>query len=108
MKLVGFQVPYWNEIRSLVCDAHLVFPGYLCQGWDIAICEDGPKILEVNEVGDIDLSQHAYRRGFLDDDFLILMRGRGLERLLSRTAGHWQRGKKNGRLGKRKRHWPWW
>lgn len=76
--LTGFVIPYWNEIRNLVCDAHLAFPGYLCPGWDIAICEDGPSILEVNSFGDIDTSQHAGRVGFLDSRFLALLRDRKL------------------------------
>jgi hypothetical protein len=107
MKLEGFQVPRWSDVKSLVCEAHKAFPGYVCPGWDVAICEDGPKILEVNFFGDIDLSQHAARRGFQDPDFLRLMRDRGLDHLPSSAAHRWLRSKRNGRLGRRKHHWSW-
>jgi len=105
--LVKFRLPYWDEIKSLACEAQLAFPGYICPGWDIAICEDGPKILEVNFFGDIDLSQHAYRRGFLDQEFLSLMRSCGLNGLLYGSARRCQRSTKNLRLGRRKHHWGW-
>lgn len=82
--LTGFVIPFWQEIKTLVCDAHLAFPGYLCPGWDIAICEDGPSILEVNSFGDIDTSQHAGRVGFIDDRFLSLLRDRNLTHGLRR------------------------
>ncbi len=107
VKLEGLRVPHWNDVKSLACEAHKAFPGFVCPGWDLAICEDGPKILEVNFFGDIDLSQHASRRGFLDPHFLGLMRDRGLEGLLSSAPRRWMRSKRNGRLGRRKHHWTW-
>ncbi len=107
MKLEGLHVPHWNDVKALVCEAHKAFPGYVCPGWDVAICEEGPRILEVNFFGDIDLSQHASRRGFLDPEFLRLMRDRGLDHLLSSAAHRWLRSKRNGRLGRRKHHWSW-
>jgi hypothetical protein len=107
MKLEGLHVPHWHDVKALVCEAHKAFPGYLCPGWDVAICDDGPKILEVNFFGDIDLSQHASRRGFLDPDFLALMRDRGLDHLVSSAARRWMRSPRTGRLGRRKHHWSW-
>lgn len=106
-KLAGFEVPFWKEIKTLVCDANLAFPGFICPGWDIAICEDGPKILEVNHFGDIDLSQHAYRKGFLDEAFVGLMRSRQLEALLYGSAEKRSRSSQNNRLGRRAHHWRW-
>jgi hypothetical protein len=106
-QLVGFRLPYWNEIKSLVCEAHLAFPGFICPGWDIAVCEDGPRILEVNYFGDIDLPQRAYKNGFMDEPFLSLMRDRGLDHLLFGTSGSKQRSPKTGRFGRRKHHWKW-
>ncbi|MBL8471629.1 MAG: hypothetical protein JNM98_07520 [Rhodocyclaceae bacterium] len=81
--MLGIQIPCWREIRQLVLDAHLAFPGYTCPGWDIALCADGPKIIEVNGFGDIDTSQHSDRRGFLDPQFIEMLDRRGvLERFL--------------------------
>ena len=105
--LQGFGVPDWEAVKQLVADAHSAFPGLICPGWDIALCADGPKILEINAFGDIDLSQHAYRRGFLDHRFLSLMKERGLDHLLSGGPASNKRSPTNHRLGRRKHHWPW-
>jgi Sugar-transfer associated ATP-grasp len=105
--LVGFQLPYWTEIKSVVYEAQLAFPGFLCPGWDIAICNDGPKILEVNSFGDIDLSQHVYRRGFVDEPFKALLSERGLLGLLTTANKPTEKCTRNNRLGRRKSHW-WW
>jgi hypothetical protein len=105
--LIGFTIPLWEQVKSLICDAQLSFPGYLCPGWDIAICADGPKLLEVNFMGDIDLSQHSHRRGFLDSEFIRLMNGCGLEELLKGPSLAWQQSSRNGRYGRRRRHWVW-
>jgi len=105
--MVGFKIPFWNETLNLVKDAQAAFPGFICPGWDIALCEDGPKILEINAFGDIDLSQHAYRSGFLDHHFLSLLEGRGLQKLLYAGPGKGLRSASNGRLGVRRHHWPW-
>ncbi len=105
--LVGFQLPHWPEIKRLVCEAQLALPGFICPGWDIAICDAGPRILEANAFGDIDLSQHAHRRGFLDKRFAHLMQTRGLEKLLAGKAGLNKKSGKNGRVGLRSHHWTW-
>lgn len=106
-RLIGFQIPWWTEIKALVCDAQLAFPGFICPGWDIAVCEDGPKVLEVNYFGDIDLSQHAHRTGFLDEPFMELLRSRNLNGLLRGSSEPNNRSVKNERLGRRKHHWHW-
>ena len=81
-KLTGFQLPHWQALREMVHEAPELFPGFLCQAWDVAICADGPVLLEVNWFGDVDISQHSYGRGFLEDEFLDLLRERNLEPLL--------------------------
>lgn len=105
--LVGFQLPHWPEIKRLVCEAQLALPGFICPGWDIAICDDGPRILEANAFGDIDLSQHAQRCGFLDKQFVHLMKTRGLDKLLAVNPVLNKKSGKNGRIGLRSHHWTW-
>ena len=105
--LLGFRVPDWKRVREVVLDASSNFPGLLCQGWDVAVCDDGPRLLEVNPIGDIDLSQHSHARGFIDDQFLSLMRERGLEHLLYGGRAIWQKSARTGRWGRRKLHWAW-
>jgi hypothetical protein len=105
--IVGFALPNWSDVVDLVGEAQKAFPGFICPGWDVALCADGPKILEVNAFGDIDLSQHAYRRGFLDADLQALLRERGLGALLTGPAKRRSRSPKNDRIGARKHHWRW-
>lgn len=105
--LTEFVIPFWNEIRNLVCDAHLAFPGYLCPGWDIAICEHGPSILEVNSFGDIDTSQHAGRVGFIDSRFRSLLSDRKLiDGLRLANLIRWTLGR-SPRQTDFHRAWPW-
>lgn len=44
----GFEVPYWQEAIDLAKRAHLSFPEVKSLAWDIAISEDGPRLLEAN------------------------------------------------------------
>jgi hypothetical protein len=105
--LVGFRVPDWQRIRAVTLDASSNFPGLLCQGWDVAVCGDGPKLLEVNPIGDLDLSQHAHAVGFVDEGFLALLRERGLEEYIYGGRRFWVRSPKTGRYGRRHLHWAW-
>jgi Sugar-transfer associated ATP-grasp len=111
-QLVGFELPYWQALRELAREAEL-FPGFLCQGWDVAICSTGPVILEVNWFGDVIGPQLAHGRGFLEGEMLTLLQERGLEPLLKGRFKRLRPGRyarswvcPNGRLGRRKAHWP--
>ncbi len=46
--IVGFQVPFWAETLAMVHDASLLHPENRSIGWDIAITEDGPGLIEGN------------------------------------------------------------
>lgn len=46
--LVGFQVPYWPEIMTLVKAAALRHPGNRSIGWDVVVTDDGPGLIEGN------------------------------------------------------------
>ncbi|TMP50781.1 hypothetical protein CWB58_14510 [Pseudoalteromonas sp. S201] len=59
----GLVVPYWEEIINIVKDAALQFPNLRALGWDIALTEDGPLILEVNADYDI-LAQQTCTQAF--------------------------------------------
>ena len=67
-ELVGFEVPDWKEARHLCLSAASVIPGLRIQGWDIALTNNGPVLLEVNVVGGVGLPQNAFGRGMLDDE----------------------------------------
>jgi hypothetical protein len=47
--LVGFTLPYWRESTDLVRQAHkIAFQRFAFLGWDVAITDDGPVLLETN------------------------------------------------------------
>jgi Sugar-transfer associated ATP-grasp len=105
--IVGFTIPDWDKVLEVVRDAHRAFPGFICPGWDIALTPHGPKILEANAFGDIDLSQHAYRQSFLDKEFLSHLSELGLDQLLYAKAQRRSQSATNNRMGIRKHHWNW-
>ena len=48
-RVPGFVLPYWKESVELCTTAHAVgFANYPSVGWDIAITDDGPMLLEMN------------------------------------------------------------
>lgn len=57
-QIVGFKIPYFDEIKQLISNACGVIPGYY--GWDIAITEDGPIIIEANTHPAADTLQSSY------------------------------------------------
>ena len=48
VKIVGFAVPYWDRVLDLVKEAALHIPENKSIGWDIAITETGPELIEGN------------------------------------------------------------
>jgi hypothetical protein len=44
----GFRLPYWSEAIDLVKAAQRRFPELRTLGWDVAITEDGPALIEAN------------------------------------------------------------
>lgn len=59
----GLEVPYWDEIINIVKEAALQLPNLKSLGWDIALTENGPLILEVNADYDI-LAQQTCTQAF--------------------------------------------
>ncbi len=49
IKVVGFRLPFWQEAVGLCKTAHAVgFHNYPTVGWDIALTDKGPMLLEMN------------------------------------------------------------
>ena len=48
VKIEGFQVPYWPEVMNMVREAALLHPQNRSIGWDVAITNEGPELLEGN------------------------------------------------------------
>jgi hypothetical protein len=62
--IVGVELPYWSEVLELVKRAHTSVTDLHTVGWDVAVLENGPVIVEANWRYDIDLIQVAYKKGF--------------------------------------------
>ncbi len=64
-RLVGFEIPYFAEAIELVKKAALKVPEIRYVGWDVAICEAGPILIEGNTIPGYDMCQNYYH---LDGD----------------------------------------
>ena len=62
--ILGQTMPYWDDLITLVKKAHASAEGLRTVGWDVAITQDGPLIVEANWRYDIDILQVAYKKGF--------------------------------------------
>ena len=62
----GYALPYWDEIKNMVCEAALVEPRIMVIGWDVAITSDGPIFVEANRRPGFDMVQVCYGRGRKD------------------------------------------
>ena len=66
--LTGFKLPDWRKVRELCLDGASAFPGLRLQHWDVALGQNGPKVLEMNVQGSLDLHQLSSLEGIFDDD----------------------------------------
>ena len=61
----GFKVPFWNEVLELTSKAAAVVPEVGYVGWDVAISETGPVLIEGNSLS---AGYFAYEHYLLRDD----------------------------------------
>lgn len=47
-EIKGFKIPFWNDVIKLVKEAGVVVDGVGYVGWDVAITNDGPILIEGN------------------------------------------------------------
>lgn len=66
MEFAGFQIPHWDAVRHLTREAHSLMPDFGVFGWDIAITDDGPLIIECNVNPHHTLYQLATGQGLLN------------------------------------------
>ena len=86
-QIQGTRLPLWDEVKLLAVKAHSVFGGRTIIGWDIAIDDEGPLIVEGNRGPDMDLMQRFMNVGFCQHHrfgeliaFHLQARGYGLPR----------------------------
>jgi hypothetical protein len=63
----GYQLPYWPQVISTVRTAALVFRELPALGWDVAICADGPVLIETNWAFSTEFAERLTNRGWADD-----------------------------------------
>jgi len=56
-QILGLRLPFWRQALDLALLAHQKLPAAYVIGWDVAITENGPVIVEGNKAPDIEIEQ---------------------------------------------------
>lgn len=56
-RIEGHEIPFWAEARQLVLRAHAAVPRIAAVGWDVAVLDDGPVLVEGNSLPNPDIAQ---------------------------------------------------
>ncbi len=64
--LLGVTLPDWDRAVDLVRSASTNFPGLGLQNWDVALCPEGPVLLELNTESELAVPQAISGRGLMD------------------------------------------
>ncbi|MGI9416121.1 MAG: sugar-transfer associated ATP-grasp domain-containing protein [Hyphomicrobiales bacterium] len=67
--ITGTVLPMWREAVDLALDGQRLLSRIPLIGWDIAISNTGPLIIEANETPDLKMMQYASGEGMLDGKF---------------------------------------
>ena len=62
----GFIIPQWSELLELVREATEKLD-LITAGWDVAVTEQGPCLIEVNHIWDVEILQVSMGRGLKPD-----------------------------------------
>jgi Sugar-transfer associated ATP-grasp len=68
--LLGFAVPGWSEVVKLAVRAHQAFSTLHFVGWDIAVLQSGPVLVEGNEGWNPDVVVLSHGISFSDTQFI--------------------------------------
>lgn len=71
--LSGFPLPDWEKALALVHSAARHFPGLRLQNWDVALCPEGPVLLELNTESELAIPQAISGRGLMDQRLRALL-----------------------------------
>jgi hypothetical protein len=63
-------VPFWPEVLELAARAHNVFSTMRFVGWDIAVLDQWPVLLEGNALWGSDVTVLPHRIGISDTQFI--------------------------------------
>jgi hypothetical protein len=56
-RIEGHQIPLWEDTKQLVLRAHAAVPRIAAVGWDVAVLDDGPVLVEGNSLPNPDIAQ---------------------------------------------------
>lgn len=84
MGVRGAALPFWPEVIRMCCEAQAKFSACPSVGWDAALTESGPVLIEGNEIWGVEILQMTHNRPLgktLFPDFLLtrLEKGRLIE-----------------------------
>jgi Sugar-transfer associated ATP-grasp len=72
-QIAGRALPFWSETLDLVARAHAAFPDRVLIGWDVAILQDGPVIIEGNSGPDVDIIERTHGEPLGESRFAELL-----------------------------------
>ena len=72
-QISGVAVPRLAEIRALALRAHALLPSLPCIGWDIAVTEGGPVLVEANVPPGLQPTQQVQVGGFARTRFMSIL-----------------------------------
>lgn len=65
-RIQGVRVPFWEEVLDMLERGQNSLPSLKTLGWDIAVTENGPVVVETNATYDVDVLQVSHQRGVGD------------------------------------------
>jgi len=65
----GMRLPFWREVIATVNRAAPLFSDLKCLGWDLAITDSGPLLIEANYEWGVDIVQRPHRQGINEGRF---------------------------------------
>ena len=71
--MIDFQIPYWQHMLDTVIEAARMMRHIPLIGWDVAVLDEGPVIVEMNENPDFFLPQLADGQGVLEAELTDFM-----------------------------------
>lgn len=63
--MLGHEIPYWKEAKDMVKHAAEMLPSVKFIGWDMAILQNGPILIEGNHDPDLDIMEFVGHSGYL-------------------------------------------
>ncbi len=60
-RITGRRIPMWEDVLDVARRAHRAFGDQIVVGWDVAVLDDGPQLIEGNKGPDFDIVQRTAR-----------------------------------------------